>query len=72
MKVDTNLVLRIEVWDRDWGKDDHLGSCVKNLYQYTHFYMCKTKKGYFQFKYTLTCDKYLTGDKCHHYKPSPQ
>ncbi|XP_034543268.1 perforin-1-like [Notolabrus celidotus] len=56
-KVDTFLGLRIEVWDKDWGRDDRLGSCVKYLSQGTHRITCPAKRGGVEIRYTLTCDK---------------
>ncbi|XP_035516772.1 perforin-1-like [Morone saxatilis] len=70
-KVDTHLHLTIEVWDKDFKNDDRLGSCMKQLSQGTHKITCPAKKGGIEVKYTLTCDSYLTGDKCNRYKPTP-
>ncbi|CAJ1054051.1 perforin-1-like [Xyrichtys novacula] len=70
-KVDTQSDLKIEVWDDDWIYDDLLGSCAKSLKKGTHTYSCPTLRGDVEVQYTLTCDQYLTGDKCNLYKPSP-
>nr|XP_046227222.1 perforin-1-like [Scatophagus argus]XP_046227232.1 perforin-1-like [Scatophagus argus]XP_046227241.1 perforin-1-like [Scatophagus argus] len=70
--VDTRLELKIEVWDADLRYDDLLGSCTKYLRQGTHSFTCAAEAGAFEVRYTLTCDPYLTGDKCDHYKPTPQ
>lgn len=71
MKVDTHSRLKIEVWDEDWGRDDLLISCVKSLRQGTHRFTCQANKGTVEIRYSLTCDRYLTGDRCNQYKPSP-
>ncbi|XP_071360691.1 perforin-1-like [Trachinotus anak] len=70
-KVDTHLSLKIEVWDKDWGRDDLLGSCTKTLTQGTHRFTCPASRGGIEILYTLTCDRQLTGDRCNQYKPSP-
>uniref|UniRef100_UPI0037E967F1 perforin-1-like n=1 Tax=Semicossyphus pulcher TaxID=241346 RepID=UPI0037E967F1 len=71
-KVDTHLGLRIEVWDEDLYYDDLLISCtVRYIEQGTHTYTCSTDADGVEFKLTLTCDRYLTGDRCDQYKPSP-
>ncbi|XP_029285756.1 perforin-1-like [Cottoperca gobio] len=71
-KVDTHLDLKIEVWDKDVTYDDRLGACVKKLMRGSHTFSCSAKRGGFEVKYILTCDPYLTGDRCNQYKPSPQ
>lgn len=69
-QVDTHTYLKIQVWDKDPGRDDLLGSCGKLLSQGTHMFHCYAKKGGVEVRYTLTCDKYLTGPHCNQYKPS--
>ncbi|XP_053182085.1 perforin-1-like [Scomber japonicus] len=70
-KVDTQLGLKVEVWDKDWYSDDNLGSCVKYLKQGSHSFSCPVKRGRVDIEYTLTCDRHLTGNKCDKYKPAP-
>ncbi|XP_074487541.1 perforin-1-like [Sebastes fasciatus] len=70
-KANTRATLKVEVWDRDPGRDDLLGQCTISVRRGTHHQRCSTRRGSFIFKYTLTCDRHLTGDKCNKYKPSP-
>ncbi|XP_043970626.1 perforin-1-like [Gambusia affinis] len=70
-KVDTSLVLKIEVWDEDWKYHDLLIKCEKYLIRGSHTFTCKSDLGNVEVKYTLTCDPYLTGERCGLYKPSP-
>lgn len=72
MKVRTNLDLKLEIWDSDLQYDDLLGSCNRSLMEGTNTIYCPADPGYLEVKYTLTCDPYLTGNKCQRYKPSPQ
>ncbi|KAG7485987.1 perforin-1-like [Solea senegalensis] len=69
--VDTHMSLKIEVWDKDVYFDDRLGSCSKSLLKGTRTFTCRLKKGYVEIKYSLTCDRHLTGDQCQKYNPSP-
>ncbi|XP_062382879.1 perforin-1-like [Sardina pilchardus] len=69
--VDTTQLLRLEVWDEDWGRDDRLGRCNVYLQQGTHSRSCRVKRGPFYFKFTLTCDPHLTGSRCEVYSPQP-
>uniref|UniRef100_A0A3B4XUN7 Perforin-1-like n=1 Tax=Seriola lalandi dorsalis TaxID=1841481 RepID=A0A3B4XUN7_SERLL len=70
--VDTHLKLDFEVWDEDVIHDDRLISCDVHVRQGTHEDTCSDSLGKFEFKFTLTCDRHLTGDRCDRYKPSPQ
>ncbi|XP_016523354.1 perforin-1-like [Poecilia formosa] len=70
-KVDTNLALKIEVWDEDPKHDDLLVHCEKYLSPGTHTFTCNGEHGNVEVKYTLKCEPYLTGEMCSRYKPSP-
>uniref|UniRef100_A0A3P9QJ43 Perforin-1-like n=1 Tax=Poecilia reticulata TaxID=8081 RepID=A0A3P9QJ43_POERE len=69
--VDTSLPLLIEVWDDDVKYDDLLVQCRRFLSPGTHTFKCSGLYGNVQVKYTMTCEPYVTGEKCSHYKPSP-
>ncbi|KAK7929276.1 hypothetical protein WMY93_005671 [Mugilogobius chulae] len=69
--VDTHASLKIEVWDKDWGRDDLLGSCTRHPNQGTHTFSCYAKEGGVEVRYTLTCAPHLTGSHCDEYKPTP-
>uniref|UniRef100_A0A3Q3K0H7 MACPF domain-containing protein n=1 Tax=Monopterus albus TaxID=43700 RepID=A0A3Q3K0H7_MONAL len=69
--VDTHSNLYIEIWDLDVKHDDLLGSCQRSLMQGTHSHTCHMRIGSFQFRYTLTCDRHLTGTMCNQYTPTP-
>ncbi|XP_043970624.1 perforin-1-like [Gambusia affinis] len=71
-KVDTSLALKIEVWDEDWKYHDLLVKCKKYLLWGPHMFTCKSDLGNIEVQYRLTCDPYLTGDRCNLYKPSPK
>lgn len=71
IKVDTHQSLHFELWDEDLQYDDRLGACYTDPTQGTHTITCSTLNGGFEIRYTLTCDKHLTGDYCNRYKPSP-
>uniref|UniRef100_A0A3B4XND1 Perforin-1-like n=1 Tax=Seriola lalandi dorsalis TaxID=1841481 RepID=A0A3B4XND1_SERLL len=62
--VDTHLKLDFEVWDEDVIHDDRLISCDVHVRQGTHEDTCSDSLGKFEFKFTLTCDRHLTGDRC--------
>uniref|UniRef100_A0A3B5L5R8 MACPF domain-containing protein n=1 Tax=Xiphophorus couchianus TaxID=32473 RepID=A0A3B5L5R8_9TELE len=64
-------VLAVEIWDEDLQYDDLLGSCVRYLSQGDNSFTCAAESGRFEVQYTLTCDPYLTGERCGQYKPSP-
>ncbi|XP_067441296.1 perforin-1-like isoform X2 [Thunnus thynnus] len=69
--VDTSLTLRIEVWDEDVRYDDLMIYCELSPTQGSHGVTGSLEVGGLEFDYKLTCDPYLTGDKCDRYKPSP-
>ncbi|XP_045546622.1 perforin-1 [Salmo salar] len=65
-----DLSLKVAVWDDDLvDKDDNLRDCTVDIEQGTHERWCNNSREGFHFLYTLTCDPYLTGDKCEKYKP---
>uniref|UniRef100_A0A3P8X4J9 MACPF domain-containing protein n=1 Tax=Cynoglossus semilaevis TaxID=244447 RepID=A0A3P8X4J9_CYNSE len=61
----------IEVWDEDVFRDDRLGSCVRNLRQGSHTFICSVQRGGIEIRYSLTCDRHLTGNQCQDYRPVP-
>uniref|UniRef100_M3ZRW8 Perforin-1-like n=1 Tax=Xiphophorus maculatus TaxID=8083 RepID=M3ZRW8_XIPMA len=65
-KVYTLQVLAVEIWDEDLQYDDLLGSCVRYLSQGDNSFTCAAESGRFEVQYTLTCDPYLTGERCGH------
>ncbi|KAM4603873.1 perforin-1-like [Polymixia lowei] len=69
-KVDTHLSLKLEVWDEDVDYDDLLISCNRTLEQGSYTHTCSRCCWGFTFSYKLTCDRYLTGERCDQYKPS--
>lgn len=71
-KVDTHLLLEMEVWDEDLQYDDLLISCTRYITQGSRTYTCTSGTSGFEVYATLTCDPYLTGDKCDRYKSSPR
>ncbi|KAM9857510.1 perforin-1-like [Aulostomus maculatus] len=70
-KVDTQLLLKLEVWDEDWLRDESLGSCVNKLKRGTHTIICEVGKGGIEMRYSLVCDPKLGGIRCNNYVPSP-
>ncbi len=72
MKVDTRFSLVVEVWDEDSHYDDLLIRCKTVMTKGSYAFTCRSGTQGFEAKYTLTCDPYLTGDKCDRYEPSPQ
>uniref|UniRef100_A0A3Q1G1C9 MACPF domain-containing protein n=1 Tax=Acanthochromis polyacanthus TaxID=80966 RepID=A0A3Q1G1C9_9TELE len=71
LKVYTSLGLKIEFWNEVLGRHTRLGSCTMHLKQGTRTFSCTSKRSGIYIRYSLTCDNRLTGDKCEHYKPSP-
>uniref|UniRef100_A0A3P8X5L0 MACPF domain-containing protein n=1 Tax=Cynoglossus semilaevis TaxID=244447 RepID=A0A3P8X5L0_CYNSE len=67
--VYAHLSLKIEVWDEDVFRDDRLGSCVRNLRQGSHTFICSVQRGGIEIRYSLTCDRHLTGNQCQDYRP---
>lgn len=69
-QVDTHSGLRIQVWDEDITYHDKLIECVHYVSPGTHSFNCYGNGGV-EVRYTLTCDKHLTGSRCNEYKPIP-
>ncbi|XP_047231457.1 perforin-1-like [Girardinichthys multiradiatus] len=61
--VETHLPLKVEVWDKDVGKDDLLISCIKYLTQGIHTFTC-SGNGQVEVNYSLICEPGLTGSQC--------
>ncbi|KAM4603874.1 perforin-1-like [Polymixia lowei] len=69
-KVDTHLSLKIELWDDDVYYDDLLLSCDPDVKEGSYTQTCYIDSYGIEYKAKLTCDPYLTGNRCNQYKPS--
>ncbi|KAL2099198.1 hypothetical protein ACEWY4_005678 [Coilia grayii] len=61
--------LRVDVYDEDWWRDQHLGSCSINLAVGSCTKTCSFGRSTATVSYTLTCAAHLTGDLCEEYTP---
>ncbi|XP_063063614.1 perforin-1-like [Engraulis encrasicolus] len=66
--VEAHHELKFEVWDKDLKYDDLIGTCRTYLTEGSHTNSCSVKTGGYSYSYSLTCDPYLTGDRCSQYK----
>uniref|UniRef100_A0A8C2WBN7 MACPF domain-containing protein n=1 Tax=Cyclopterus lumpus TaxID=8103 RepID=A0A8C2WBN7_CYCLU len=66
-KVETHQSLTLQVWHKDYRQDVLLVSCPFNVLRGSHTQKCSSLKGNVEYKYTLTCDQYYTGDQCNQY-----
>ncbi|XP_074811198.1 perforin-1-like [Natator depressus] len=63
---------RVEVWDKDWRRDDLLGSCTVPLKSGgPRQRECYLKRGRIWFRYSLPCGPNLRGQRCSEYVPQP-
>uniref|UniRef100_A0A8C2W9H5 MACPF domain-containing protein n=1 Tax=Cyclopterus lumpus TaxID=8103 RepID=A0A8C2W9H5_CYCLU len=65
--VETHQSLTLQVWHKDYRQDVLLVSCPFNVLRGSHTQKCSSLKGNVEYKYTLTCDQYYTGDQCNQY-----
>ncbi|XP_032619836.1 perforin-1-like [Chelonoidis abingdonii] len=62
--------LKIEVWDKDLWKDEHLGVCTAYLeVGRSETLTCSLEHGLVLYSYTLECGPNLGGTNCHEYVP---
>ncbi|XP_063080060.1 perforin-1-like [Engraulis encrasicolus] len=61
--------LRVDVFDDDWWRWEHLGGCSFNLPAGSGTKTCSFGSSTVTISYTLTCAAQLTGDMCHEYSP---
>uniref|UniRef100_A0A8C2W9P8 MACPF domain-containing protein n=1 Tax=Cyclopterus lumpus TaxID=8103 RepID=A0A8C2W9P8_CYCLU len=66
-QVETHQSLTLQVWHKDYRQDVLLVSCPFNVLRGSHTQKCSSLKGNVEYKYTLTCDQYYTGDQCNQY-----
>nr|XP_006134430.1 perforin-1-like [Pelodiscus sinensis] len=65
--------VKVEVWDKDLLRDDHLGSCIIRLSAgRPHHRECYLKRGHIRLSYSLRCGPHLGGPSCSEYVSQPQ
>ncbi|XP_063040105.1 perforin-1-like [Engraulis encrasicolus] len=65
----TGNSLRVDVYDDDWWRLEHLGTCFVNLPAGSGTKTCYFRKSTVTVSYTLTCATQLNGDLCEKYTP---
>ncbi|XP_006634282.1 perforin 1.5 [Lepisosteus oculatus] len=68
--VEIGHALVFEVWDKDIWQDDLLGSCRVYPTQGSQYISCPLDHGTFHFRYTVKCQRHLSGTHCEKYQPS--